>query len=233
MMRIDEVLHALLFRRSFRQAFLRGEREALGIGAADAADLDGIDVAQLERCARLACSELLTRSHRGVGSIRDVFPRTIAAWHEMHPGRSLDDLAAEFAESEHFADYCALPSNRGITLEEAFYRFAEAAGIGDPEERLLECAHALLRALVVTSRPSFKRPDFIRECPKGYLAVVGGRVLVAALEGRLVSGPVTPFIAAVLGARGRWEPVGEKLAVPWQEAARTIAELRAMGLVGG
>jgi hypothetical protein len=228
-MTIDEILYALLYRRSFRQRFARGEREALGIGTREAADLAAVDLRELERSARLACRGILTRSHRGVGDLRAAFPRTIAAWTDAHAG-GFEELAMTFAESTSFDAYRALPASGAISLEEAFYRFAEAEGIGRADVRQLEFAHALMRALAVTKRPAFRLPTFIRRTLKGHFAVIGWN-LVAALDGHLITGPVTPFVAAILDASESPETIVAKFQVSADEASQVIAQMRTMGLL--
>jgi hypothetical protein len=216
-MRIDEVLCALVYRRSFRERFRAGERAELGIDPADEADLAAIDLGELDRTADLTCRTLLEASHRGVGSLRDAFPRSIRAYCTV---RDETELPFDFADSQAFAGFGR--DAPGPPMEAVFGDFLETAldAQWQPvvrEERAL----AVLRALVVTPSPAFAIPDWVRAGPAGHYAVVRraeAPLLVAALNGRLVTGPVTPLTAGIL----------EGDAV---EAAAVRAELRAMGLL--
>jgi len=236
---LDSTLHALLFHRSRREAFLRGE---LDLPADEAQALSVVDVDQLEQASRLACEGILTRSHRGSGSLLDAFARTIAAWrsleHDAIIARAqhatpLFELAAAFTESRHFGGYSALPTCAGgASLEEAFFRFADETAIGDAPTRLAEYAAAILRALVVTPKPSFRIPDFVHRAPGGYFAVLdAGPTLVAALDGRFVTGPITPFLAALLDAREAPDRVAARFGVDARGLETASGELRRLRLV--
>jgi hypothetical protein len=224
---LDEALYAVLFRRSAREAYLRGE---LAATADEREALSAIDVDQLDRAARMACEGILTRSHRGSGSLLDAFARTIAA---RGDGRPLFEVAAAFTESRWFDEYRALPTcGGGVSLEEAFFRFADEEAIGDGPTRRAEYAAAILRALVVTPRPSFRIPDFVRRAPAGYFAVLEtGPTLVAALGGRFVTGPITPFLAALLDAREPAEHTAARFGVNAPGLERACAEVRQLGLL--
>lgn len=236
-MSLDRTLYSLLFHRSRREAFLRGD---LALPADEAEALSGVDVDQLEQASRLACEGILTRSHRGTGSLLDAFARTIAAWRspehdvtiERPQATPLFELAAAFAESRHFDGYSALPTCAGsASLEEAFFRFAEETAIGDAPTRLAEYAAAILRALVVTPDPSFRIPDFVRRAPGGYFAVLdAGPTLVAALDGRFVTGPITPFLAALLDARDAPDRVAARFGVDARGLEAASRELRRLRL---
>jgi hypothetical protein len=104
-------------------------------------------------------------------------------------------------------------------LEEAFYRFCEYVGLGDPPVREDEWLTAQLRALALCPEPAFVVPAELRRAPRGWFAIAGDPpVLYAALAGRAIRGTITPSIAAVLR--------GEK--APDDALAR---ELAAMGLL--
>ncbi|MFO0675718.1 MAG: hypothetical protein U0169_04245 [Polyangiaceae bacterium] len=241
-MTLDDVLHALLFRRSFRLRFLAGERTSLGIDPEDEADLATLDPAELESSARLACRSVLDRSHRGVGSLRDAFPKTMALWTSQRPRTRADgfddaqvdpdELAFAFAESTAFAAWTPMAGGDafGPPLEDAFRLFAEEdLGPTAVATARAECAFAILRALVVNPEPRFAVPAFVRRAPRGFYVVlenVEGPFLVAALGGRLVTGPVTPTLAAILRGEEATIPAAER---PGLEAART--GLRELGLV--
>jgi hypothetical protein len=227
---LDRTLHALLFHRSRREAFLRGE---LDLPADEAQALSAVDLSQLEQASQLACEGVLTRSHRGSGSLLDAFALTIAAWRSAQHAAPLFELAAAFTESRHFDGYSALPTCAGgPSLEEAFFRFADEMAIGDAPTRLAEYAAAILRALVVTPKPSFRIPDFVRRAPGGYFAVLdAGPTLIAALDGRLVTGPITPLLAALLDAREAPDRVAARFGVDARSLEAASVELRRLRLV--
>jgi len=225
MLTLDAVLEALLFRRSFRRRFASGERATLGITPDDEADLASLDLEELERAARLACRGVIERSHRGVGSLLDTFPRTIEAWRRARAGGDLDDLAAELTESDAFA---AWSTTSGPPIEDVFRVFCEGAlGPETADVARAECAAAILRALVVNPCPSFAIPSFLRVAPRGRYSIIdrdGADVLVAALDGRFVTGELTPLLGAILRAD---DPSAS--AARLDRAARH--ELRALGLI--
>lgn len=116
---------------------------------------------------------------------------------------------------------------RGICLEEAFFRFAEAVGLADRMTRNHEFISAIVRALVVCPEPAFAVPDEVRRCPAGWFAIADTGtgsvpVLHAALGPRYVSGPITPLLASVLAGEPRGAP---------DAIERARVELAAMGLV--
>jgi hypothetical protein len=228
-MTLDEALCALLYSRSFREQFAHGERT--GLAREDVRALSTLDLDELERAARLACRALLDRPHRGVGTLREAFPETIGAWTRAHPERSLDDLAIELADAPGFAAFSAVQACQGISLEEAFFRFAEGRAIGEPEVRLRELVTAMMRSLVVTPHPFFALPEVIRAAPMGHFAVLeSGPTLVAALGGRLLVGPITPFLAAVLSRPEAIDELAPHFGVTRANAGAALAELRGMGL---
>ena len=230
-MTLDEVLEALLFRRSFRRRFVSGERASLGVEADDEADLAALDLDELERAARSACRGVLERSHRGLGSLLDTFPRTIEAWRCASPGRDLDELAAELAESEAFRPWrpASAEDPLGPPIEDAFRVFCQQT-LGPEVGKLAraECAAAIVRALVVNPRPSFAVPSFLRVAPRGHYSVIerdGTDFLVAALGGRFVTGGLTPLLGAILRAE-------DPSAAAMRAGGQAAAELRALGLIG-
>ena len=232
-MTLDEVLSALLFRRSFRRRFANGERSSLGIEPAAEESLASVDIEELDRCARSACRAVLERSQRGVGSLLDAFPRTIEAWYAAHAGADLDDLAAAFAESEPFGEWRPAGAADPLAppLEDVFRRFCERdLGAEFVTTVRAECVFALLRALVVNPSPAFAVPEFIRPAPKGFYSVIDrqkGPFLVAALEGRFVTGDITPFLGALLRGGDDARLVG---AAP-RDRERSMLALQRLGLV--
>src|SRR5438128_1187860 len=124
-MSIEQALYSLLYRRRSREALAEGDAMRLGVTAGEMALLSAVD-----REARLVTEGVLSRAYHGEGTLLEAFPRTIEAWRRANPRRTLEDLAADFAESPNFESYRALPSaHDGTSLEEAFFRFCEQEGI--------------------------------------------------------------------------------------------------------
>jgi hypothetical protein len=233
-MSLELALHRLLFERTFREAFLRGDVQGLGLSAEELDHLATIDAKQLQRASRLACDGILHRSHRGTGSIVDAFPETIAAWQREHASERLDVLADAFAASPHFERCRVLPTCEGGTsLEEAFLRFAEDRSIGDAATRRAECATALIKTLAMTPAPSFALPSFLVVAPRGHFAILGRDepILVAAAEGRFIRGPITPFLAALLVSGDSPSEVAERFGVGPSDLEQSCQELRRLGLL--
>lgn len=231
MITIDEALDRLLHRASVLAGFLERGPAALDVSAEDAAALAVIDRAELARTARRVREEVLARQHRGGGTLLTMFARTIAAY----PGGPLR-LAEAFLESRAFDGHREVPfAGVGCSLEEAFYRFAEAAEIGAAEEREAEFLAAMLRALAVNSRPDFVVPAEVRRAPAGFFAVGvrGEPTLFAALGGRFVTGTITPFLAELLLADGQGEAVARRHGVADGVLAASLEHLAGLGLVAG
>ncbi len=232
-MSLDGVLYRLLFQRSYRDAFLRGDIEALGLSPSDVSAFSTVDRGELARAARLACDGILRRSHRGTGSLLDAFAQTIGAWRHAHPNHSLEDLADELTQSLHFERYRVQPcGSGGLSLQEVFFRFAEDAEIGDAPTRKAECARALLKTLVVTPAPTLALPPFIFRAPKGHFAILeeGEPTLMAAVEGRFVTGPITRFLAELLISGESPSHVAERFGVDAAVLDASCDELRRLGL---
>jgi hypothetical protein len=229
---LDEALFALLHRRAYRAAFIRGDTGALHLGAADLEDLSTIDATQIERSARRLAQSLFRRSHRGTGTLLDAFPATIDAWQRDHLGALLDELAFEVFESPHFERYRALPFGpEGLSLEEVFFLFAEDARLGDADTRKEEFVHAIVKALAVTPAPSFRVPDSLRRAPQGFFAVLPrGPRLVAAVSGRLITGEITPFLAALLTSSEPRGIIADRFGVGDADLSASLAELGRLGL---
>jgi hypothetical protein len=233
-MSVEVALCWLLLERPFRESFLRGDLGALGLSASELDQLSTIDAEQLCQASRLACDGLLNRSHRGTGSIVSSFPETIDAWKRDNAGAGLDVLADAFAASPHVARYRALPTcEEGISLEEAFWRFADDQSIGDPAIRLEECATTLLKALAITREPSFALPPFVAKAPRGFFVILGHDepLLLAATEGRFIRGSITRFLAELLVSNAPPAEVGARFGVSTQELGRSCEELRRLGLL--
>ena len=231
---IDVALDRLLHKPRVLAEFLRRGPEALGLAAADAAALGEIDREQLVRAAGHIRRELLHRQQRGCGSLVDRFPRTIAAHRAAHPeDAELAGLAGELLDSDEFDAYRELPfAGVGSSIEECFFRFAEARALGDAAAREQEFLAAMLRALVVNPDPDFLVPAAVRRAPAGFFAVSvrSGPTLFAALGGRLVTGEITPFLAELLLAPDRPEEVARRHAVTGPALAASLARLAELGL---
>ena len=196
-MTLDRALDRLLRHRADRAAFLAG-------GWDDAVDRDdllalrAIDPELLGRTAHRLREEVRTRRHRGTGSLEDLFPRTIAAWTALHPeDTDRSELFALFLESHAYETWRDVPhAGPGACLEEAFYRFVEAQGIGAPEVREEEFLVAVVRALAVCPDPSYVVPREIQRAPGGWFAITtrSGPILVAATRDRFAKGPVATLI---------------------------------------
>jgi hypothetical protein len=189
---LDVALDRLLRVRAWRRAFAEGRLDALEVSPADAMALATMDVAELERAAARVRAEVLSRRHRGVGSLLDAFPATIAAWRAAHPeDADLDELAARFLESAAYDAHRELPfAGPGLCLEEAFFHFVSRAGIGMAEVRETELLRAVMRALVVSPDPDFLVPPQVRAVAGGFAAVGPGSTVHAAIDGRVIEGPL-------------------------------------------
>ncbi|MFZ5478624.1 MAG: hypothetical protein ACOZNI_17770 [Myxococcota bacterium] len=105
--------------------------------------------------------------HRGCGSLATMFPRTFP----------LADPAA-FVASAPFGD-------PALSIEEAFWRYATDAGVGDAATRDDELYTAMTRAVVVQPRPAFSVP--MPRVGEGWAVEVRG-VVYAAVNGRAIRG---------------------------------------------
>ena len=160
MITLDVALYRLLHKRVYREAFLADDHDGLDLSVDDRQALQTIDRRQLVLAAARVASETLTRTHRGSGSLLDLFPLTIAAWDEhavdgaagLLPSQSTHRaLALAFLDSNAFDAYREHPfAGLGRSLEEAFFCFCEAQNIGDPFVREREMLAAVIRALAVT-----------------------------------------------------------------------------------
>ncbi len=230
---LNDALEALLYRTSAREAFFAGDIASLGVTKEDAEALRSIDPEQLVAAANMARHHVLNKSHRGVGSLLHVFRETIGAWQGQNPGRDLDELAADFVESSHFGAHRAHAFGTvGIGLEEAFLRFATEDDVGIANIRFRECAVALLRGLCVTPSPTFLIPTFLTRAPKGFFVVLpDGPTLLAALGGKLVEGPITPYVAEILASKAAGVPSDDRGGVTAAEREALEDELVRLGLL--
>lgn len=226
MIPLEVALERLLHKPSVLERFINEGPASLDVTAEDAAALAAIDPDELVRTARRIGEGILDVQHRGCGGLRTLYARTIAAHGE-------EGIAGAFLESTAFDAYRELPyAGVGCCVEEAFFRFVEAAGIGAAEVREAEFLLAMMRALAVCPDPEFTLPAEVRRAPGGFFAIGarGEPMLYAAVGGRLIVGPITPFLAALLaGADGEAAAREHGVAAEVLVAAR--AELVGLGLL--
>jgi len=233
---LDGVLDRLLHRRSYREAFLAGRFEALDLEDEDREALAGIDREALVREAESVREDLLHRRHRGSGGLLALYPRTLAAWVAAHPeDDGLVELLSRFMESEAFGGYREVPfAGQGRCLEEAFYRFCEEEEIGAPQEREEELLGAMARALLLSPDPDFTLPAEIRTSSGGFFAVARRGPeprLFAAVSGRLLTGPLTPFLADLLLSDDPPAEIAARHGVAPDIRDASLAQLRSLGLL--
>ena len=228
-MTIERVLARLVHSRDARRRWREG---TLDISPADAADLATLDPLAIEATATAVGRHVLERTHTGVGTIVDAFPHTIAAWRAREPSdHDLDELAAAFLDSTAAVDWRETPGHTGgISLEEAFYRFASAEQLGDANERTREWLTTMIRMLAIDGdAPTYSVPACITQ-RAGAVWALDDRdppTLYAAVGGRIMIGPVTTLVADLL--RGE-DPAdaGAKRGVSADAARSLQRELHAM-----
>jgi hypothetical protein len=232
--RSERALAALVYSRRAREAWRASGPSALGLAPDEAAAFAALDPIALERQAAAVRQLVLGRSHRGTGGLREWFPRTIAAWRAAFPDDAeLDELVTRLLDSPAGSAWRESAQDElGLSLEEAFFRFAEAAAIGDPAVREQELLGCIVGALAIDPEPAFLLPPSVRRAPAGWFAVAarGAPELYAALPGRLLRGPITPLLAALLeGAELARAAAACNVSVADATAAR--AALEGMGLL--
>jgi hypothetical protein len=219
---LEEALGRLLYDPKARERFRAGEAE-------DQRLLE-LDIDDIEEAARAVRRMVRERVHRGTGGLEAWFPQTVAAWREAHPeDADLGALIALFCGSPSCAAWREHGS--GVSLEEAWFRFWIAQGVGDSETVEEEFLGAIVRALAVTPRARFDRPTGLRDAPRGCFAVSRGGVLHAVLDGCYVQGPLTPLIVEMLEG-SRPEDVARRHGVDGASLAAVVDALRAKGLLG-
>jgi hypothetical protein len=186
--RQTELLRALLFDAGARDGFCRGE------GSAEDALFRHTETEQVRRTGEKITADVLRRSRRGAQAVAKMYRRTLAHWEAEEEGRSLRELLERFVASEPWARHGEDPGcATQWSLEEAFYRFACEADVGEAETRRVEFLEAMMRALAVQPRPAFRVPDEIEQMEAGPTAscgLRGRRVVFAVREGRLIRGVV-------------------------------------------
>jgi hypothetical protein len=230
---LDVALNQLIHRRSCRTAFIEG-KDVFGLEESDAAALRAMDSRTLDELGRSVAIELLSRRHAGSGSLLDLYPRTIEAFRRRHErDDAVLELAFAFMESAAFDAHREFPhAGAGTTLEEAFYRFAEAESLGDPIVREAEFLAALAKLLCANPRIDALLPAEFRPCAGGYYAVArSAPVLYGALLGRFVTGPLTPFLADLLVPKADFERIAERHRVPKAVLMESPRQLSVLGIL--
>jgi hypothetical protein len=225
---ISQALNRLLTDRAYRAAFLEGRHEELGLSEDVLQDLSTIDPHQLQQAADKVRDSLLRRQYRGSGGLPVLYQETLGE-------RDLKEIVSRFLESEFYDSYREIDHGGvGLCLEEAFYRFCEAEEIGDPTIREREFLVAMAKALLFSGRPSFRIPKEIRPVPGGYVGLTRrGKTprLCASLNGKFVTGALTPFLGDLLCPGVSLEEVAERHRVPASALAASVVKLQQMGLL--
>ena len=193
-------------------------------GATRTLDLDGFPVQHEAAAVEAVHCMVFERRYRGTGGLREWFPRTLAAFDGQH----LRALISRFCASS--AGGAWREHRRGLSLEEALFRFFEAEGIGVADVREDEMLGAVVRALAVSPRVGFELPPQVTKTALGFVAVTRALVLHAAVGGQYLRGPVTPMIARLLRGDSIASVAQEFASVP-REVGIVHEQLRARGLV--
>ena len=190
--RLEASLAALLFEEGARARHREGE--------VDDPLLATLDVNELDEAAASVRRMIRERTHRGSGGLFAWYPRTITAWQQAHAADAgCEELLTRFCASTACAAWRDLPAGEiGISLEEALHRFFAQESIGEPAVRDEELMAAVTRGLAVTPAARFVWPAVIHAAPGGCFAVTREGTLHAALDGRYVTGPITPLVRAIL-----------------------------------
>lgn len=231
---LDGALYRLLHHRSVRARCRVGRWEVLGLAEPDQAVVMAVDWQQLEQVATAVREELLGRQYRGSGSLRTLYPRTLQAWQDGNPNDpELSELMSRFMESAPYDDYQEVPhSDSAPSLEEAFFHFCAASAIGEKAILEDEFLTAMAQALVVSPRPGFAVPAQFRRVRAGWVAVSAASVprVYAAVNGRLVVGDISPFLAELIVGTTPPEEIARRHGEDAAALPATLAELSALGL---
>lgn len=160
----ETALDLLLRDRGLRRAFRDGSL-SLDLDAAAHEALALITPAELDQLAALMRREVFGRGFAGAGTLLDAFSRTLAT------RADLDELAGTFIESTAYAAYGDV--GVGVSLEEAFYRFALSIELAEPDTLEDEFLAATMRALAACPDPRYRLPAEVRR--QGDAVVAGGR----------------------------------------------------------
>ncbi len=226
-----ELLHRLLHSPETRAAFV-----ATGPAGIDAPDslhsaLESIDHRQLTATADAIASGLIHRKHRGSPGLAASYSKSLESANLTAPD-AFKEVVRRFVGSVPFANYREIPTaeGKGLCIEEAFFLFLEEAKLGDSETRRNEFWTALFRALALQPDPNFRIPLAVQRTWRGYryvAATAEGPRLYAAVDGRFLTGVLTPLLANVLATNGARHPNGPQ---GWDECAQ---RLQTMGVLDG
>lgn len=220
---MPDILERLLTDPRFRADFIAGRSDL-------PAAFQTVDPVQLVRTADQLAKDLLQRQFRGSGGLLSRYPRTLAAV----PAGGLEALMSDFVASAPYRDYREWPrEGRGRCLEEVFYRFAEEIDLGDPAEREAEFLAAMIRAVLLSPDPGFALPPELVRRANGVVFAVGRRgdppQLFAATPRGLVQGPLTRFLADLLGDEAP-EAVARRYRVSVEILGASLRRLGELGL---
>lgn len=172
---LETSLGRLLHDPGLRARWLVGEAPELG--------LESLDPDEVVRAARNLQNDVFSRRHAGCGGLRTAFPQTLAAACDGEAA-----LVEAFQQHPAYAAWREIPyGGFGLCLEEAFFRFAESAGLGDADVRRREYLLAAGKALLVDPDPAFLTPTGFCRVAGGWAARHGDEIF-AAVDGRLVIG---------------------------------------------
>jgi hypothetical protein len=201
-------------------------------GVTTTLELDGLPVHHEPAAVEAVHQMILERRYRGTGGLREWFPLTLASWLELHPSdQDLRELVRRFTASPSASAWREHPNARkGQSLEEAFFQFFVAEGVGQREVREDEFLGALVRALAVAPRADFHLPAQLRRTELGCVAVSERLTLHAAVGGQYVRGPLTPMLASLVRGVAVAEVAERFGAAPW-EVAMVQQNLVSRGLI--
>lgn len=228
-----EILERLLTDDAFRAAVREG-RVALP------PEFATIDPEQLQKTAEQLRRDLIYKQFRGSGGLLERFGRTLgpalSGADDRTAASQLDAIFARFVASDAYRLYREWPrTGEGTCLEEAFFRFAEAEGLGDPAAREQDFFEAVIRAILLSPDPGFAIPAEVTIPAAGVAFAITKRgaapFLVAATHRGLVQGPITPLIAALITGESP-DAVAATHDVPVALAHEALSRLRGLGIVG-
>ncbi len=160
---LDHVLDRLLHDAHCLQSLLRDGPDAFELSAEDRDALLTIDREQLVLAHRKVRRELLSRKQRGCDSLARAFADTLS-------GADHDAVAAGFAASPEHSRHRNTPFSSGMSLEEAFYRYAERVDLGRAQDRERDFLAAMCRALVMSPQPRFTVPAELERIGDSWVA---------------------------------------------------------------
>jgi hypothetical protein len=157
---LPEALYRLLFKRSYRQAFIEGNHHLLGLSEWDLKQLRTIDHEELQATAKNICRNLLSGNLDTNGGLLQAYPGVFQELKNLQINSI--ELMYEFMETSFFDDYREVPfGGEGICVEEAFYYFLQNYSPfieASPYNKLMlthEFLTSLLSILVINKDPHF------------------------------------------------------------------------------